>query len=149
MSQPYRLASGGRIDRSAPIIMRFNGQEVPAYAGDTAASALLANGIHFVGRSFKYHRPRGIMAAGSEEANALLDEIDDRLHGSFGVVAADNNLDGFTVLRAERENAENTLRVYFLPAGLPRNLDRGVIALCDLSESSRCSSVKPVLVGDF
>ncbi|MGI9425109.1 MAG: sarcosine oxidase subunit alpha family protein [Hyphomicrobiaceae bacterium] len=73
MSQPNRLASGGRINREAPIIMRFNGQEVPAYEGDTAASALLANGIHLVGRSFKYHRPRGILAAGSEEPNALLD----------------------------------------------------------------------------
>ncbi|MDH3582289.1 MAG: 2Fe-2S iron-sulfur cluster-binding protein, partial [Hyphomicrobiales bacterium] len=71
MSQPNRLASGGRINREAPIIMRFNGQEVPAHEGDTAASALLANGIHFVGRSFKYHRPRGILSAGSEEPNAL------------------------------------------------------------------------------
>lgn len=73
MSQPYRLAKGGRINRSKPIVMRFNGTEVPGFEGDTAASALLASGIHFVGRSFKYHRPRGIVAAGSEEPNALLD----------------------------------------------------------------------------
>ncbi|MEM8976613.1 MAG: 2Fe-2S iron-sulfur cluster-binding protein, partial [Pseudomonadota bacterium] len=73
MSQPYRLAKGGRIDRKKPIVMRFNGTEVPAFDGDTAASALLANGVHFVGRSFKYHRPRGIVAAGAEEPNALLD----------------------------------------------------------------------------
>ena len=73
MSQPYRLAKGGRINRNKPIVMRFNGAEVPAYEGDTAASALIANDIHFVGRSFKYHRPRGIVAAGSEEPNALLD----------------------------------------------------------------------------
>ena len=73
MSQPFRLAEGGRINRSKPIIMRFNGRALPAFEGDTAASALLANGIHFVGRSFKYHRPRGILAAGSEEPNALLD----------------------------------------------------------------------------
>jgi sarcosine oxidase, subunit alpha len=73
MSATLRLPKGGRIDRSKPIVLRFNGREVPAFAGDTAASALLANGIHFVGRSFKYHRPRGIMSHGSEEPNALLD----------------------------------------------------------------------------
>ena len=73
MSAPFRLAEGGRINRAKPIVMRFNGREVPAFEGDTAASALLASGIHFVGRSFKYHRPRGILGHGSEEPNALLD----------------------------------------------------------------------------
>ena len=52
--------------------MRFDGRPIEAYAGDTAASALLANGIHHVARSFKYHRPRGILSHGSEEPNALL-----------------------------------------------------------------------------
>ena len=52
--------------------MRFNGRPVEAYAGDTAASALRAGGIHHVARSFKYHRPRGILSHGSEEPNALL-----------------------------------------------------------------------------
>ncbi len=73
MTTAFRLPKGGRIDRTKPIVVRFNGSEVPAFQGDTAASALLANGIHFVGRSFKYHRPRGIMSHGSEEPNALLD----------------------------------------------------------------------------
>jgi sarcosine oxidase subunit alpha len=73
MSQTNRLSSGGLIARDKPITIRFNGREVPAYEGDSVASALLANGIVHVGRSFKYHRPRGVMAAGSEEANALLD----------------------------------------------------------------------------
>ena len=68
MGQAYRLARGGRIDRSKEIAMRFNGADVEACAGDTVASALLANGIHFVGRSFKYHRPRGIFSHGTEEA---------------------------------------------------------------------------------
>jgi sarcosine oxidase, subunit alpha len=72
MAQTYRLARGGRIDRSQPIAMRFNGATIAAFVGDTAASALLANGIHFVARSFKYHRPRGIFSHGSEEPNALL-----------------------------------------------------------------------------
>jgi sarcosine oxidase, subunit alpha len=73
MSATFRLPKGGRIDRSKPIVMRFNGRPLPAFAGDTAASALLSNGIHLVGRSFKYHRPRGIMSHGSDEPNALLD----------------------------------------------------------------------------
>ncbi len=73
MSHLNRLGDRGRIDRSKPIIIRFNGREVPAFEGDTVASALLANGIVHVGRSFKYHRPRGILAAGAEEPNALLD----------------------------------------------------------------------------
>ena len=71
MAQTHRLAKGGRIDRGRPVVLRFNGQAVDAFVGDTAASALLANGIHFVGRSFKYHRPRGIFSHGAEEANAL------------------------------------------------------------------------------
>ena len=73
MRQPNRLQSGGLIDRDKPIIVRFNGRDVAAYEGDTVASALMANGILHVARSFKYHRPRGVMAAGSEEANALMD----------------------------------------------------------------------------
>ena len=73
MSQPNRLAEGGLIDRQKPIIMRFNGREVHGFTGDTVASALIASGILHVGRSFKYHRPRGVMAAGSEEPNALVD----------------------------------------------------------------------------
>ena len=68
----FRTESGGRIDRNAPVTFTFNGRSYRGYRGDTLASALLANGIHFVGRSFKYHRPRGIVSAGSEEPNALV-----------------------------------------------------------------------------
>ena len=71
MAQRFRLAEGGRIDRAKPIALSFNGKPVEACAGDTVASALLADGIHFVGRSFKYHRPRGIFSHGAEEPNAL------------------------------------------------------------------------------
>ena len=67
-----RLAKGGRIDRARPLRFRFAGKLYIGYAGDTLASALLANGIHLVARSFKYHRPRGILTAGAEEPNALL-----------------------------------------------------------------------------
>ena len=72
MSQAFRLATGGRIDRLKAVLMSFNGATFQGYKGDTIASLLLANGVHFVGRSFKYHRPRGILAHSSEEPNALL-----------------------------------------------------------------------------
>ena len=70
--QPNRLPSGGRIDRSAPLGFAFNGRGYEGYRGDTLASALLANGVRLVARSFKYHRPRGIVGAGVEEPNALV-----------------------------------------------------------------------------
>ncbi len=72
MTQQHRTRSTGRIDRSKPVTFTFDGRPLQGYAGDTLASALLANGIHLVGRSFKYHRPRGILTAGSEEPNALV-----------------------------------------------------------------------------
>ena len=68
----FRTASGGRVDRTRPVEFEFDGRRYTGLAGDTLASALLANGVHLVGRSFKYHRPRGILAAGSEEPNALV-----------------------------------------------------------------------------
>lgn len=68
----YRLATGGRIDRSLPLSFRWNGRSLPAFAGDTIASALLANGVRVVGRGMKFHRPRGILSAGIEEPNALV-----------------------------------------------------------------------------
>ncbi|MGI9346696.1 MAG: 2Fe-2S iron-sulfur cluster-binding protein, partial [Gammaproteobacteria bacterium] len=66
-----RLSAGGRIDRSRPLQFTFNGETMTGFAGDTVASALLANGVRTVARSFKYHRPRGIVAAGAEEPNAI------------------------------------------------------------------------------
>ncbi len=72
MVQRFRLPEGGLIDRSEPLGFRFNDTPYQGYAGDTLASALLANGVHFVARSFKFHRPRGIFSAGVEEPNALL-----------------------------------------------------------------------------
>jgi sarcosine oxidase subunit alpha len=68
----HRLAGGGRIDRSRPLAFRFNGRDYGGFAGDTLASALLANGVRVIGRSFKYHRPRGLIAAGVEECNAIV-----------------------------------------------------------------------------
>jgi len=68
----WRRSSGGRIDRSRPISFSFNGRDCLGYQGDTLASALIANGVRLVGRSFKYHRPRGIFGSGAEEPNALV-----------------------------------------------------------------------------
>ncbi|MFD1704026.1 sarcosine oxidase subunit alpha family protein [Methylopila henanensis] len=73
MSQPNRLASGGLIDRTRPLAFTFDGRTYSGHPGDTLASALLANGVTLVGRSFKYHRPRGVLTAGSEEPNALVE----------------------------------------------------------------------------
>src|SRR5204863_32255 len=64
---PHRLPEGGRIDRDQPISFSFDGRRLEGCGGDTLASALLANGVTLVGRSFKYHRPRGLMSAGIEE----------------------------------------------------------------------------------
>ncbi|MGP9804647.1 sarcosine oxidase subunit alpha family protein [Paracoccus sp. NSM] len=70
---PFRLAQGGRlIDRAFQIPFRFDGRHLRGVTGDTLASALLANGQMLMGRSFKYHRPRGPIASGAEEPNALL-----------------------------------------------------------------------------
>ena len=68
----YRLAAGGRIDRARPLRFVFDGMPMEGFAGDTLASALLANGVSTVGRSFKYHRRRGLFAAGVEEPNAIV-----------------------------------------------------------------------------
>jgi sarcosine oxidase subunit alpha len=72
MNQPFRVDGLGSVDRSRPLAFTFDGVAYRGYAGDTLASALLANGVHLVGRSYKYHRPRGILAAGAEEPNALV-----------------------------------------------------------------------------
>jgi len=68
-----RLASHGRlIDTTKPMTFLFNGKRMKGYQGDTLASALLANDQMLMGRSFKYHRPRGVVAAGPEEPNGLV-----------------------------------------------------------------------------
>lgn len=71
--KPYRLPQGGRlIDRARKVSFTFDGQNMTGYQGDTLAAAVLANGQRVFGRSFKYHRPRGVVGLGSEEMNALV-----------------------------------------------------------------------------
>jgi sarcosine oxidase subunit alpha len=72
-AQLRRLRSGGIIDRSQTLNFYFDGRQFQGHPGDTLASALLANGVNLMGRSFKYHRPRGVLSAGSEEPNALVE----------------------------------------------------------------------------
>ena len=72
MTKSLRVKTGKIIDETYRISFKFNGKTYYGFKGDTLASALLANDIHLVGRSFKYHRPRGIMTAGSEEPNAII-----------------------------------------------------------------------------
>ncbi|MEO1538225.1 MAG: sarcosine oxidase subunit alpha family protein [Pseudomonadota bacterium] len=106
MTQRARI-SGGLIDRATKIRFNWNGTTLDGYAGDTLASALLANGQHLVGRSFKYHRPRGIFSAGSEEPNALV---------QLGTYAADEpNIPATTVeltdgLTARSQNHRGPLK---------------------------------------
>ncbi len=69
---PFRIATGGRVDRARPRRFRFDGRTYEGLAGDSLASALIANGVRVIGRSFRFHRPRGVMAAGAEEANAIV-----------------------------------------------------------------------------
>ena len=72
MTQRNRLPQGGCVDRGRRLDFTFNGKRYTGFQGDTLASALLANGVRLVGRSFKYHRPRGIVGSGVEEPNALV-----------------------------------------------------------------------------
>jgi len=68
----FRNPTGGAINRSRPVRFTFDDRHYDGFEGDTLASALLANGVRIVARSFKYHRPRGIFASGAEEPNALV-----------------------------------------------------------------------------
>jgi sarcosine oxidase subunit alpha len=68
----YRVEGRGRVNRAKPVKFTFDDETFQAFEGDTVASALLANGVHLMGRSFKYHRPRGVVTASSEEPNALI-----------------------------------------------------------------------------
>jgi sarcosine oxidase subunit alpha len=124
MTQRFRLASGGRVDRTRALAFTFDGVRYEGYAGDTLASALLANGVHMVARSFKYHRPRGIYTAGVEEPNALV-QLGTGARSEPNVRATTQEL--FEGLVAESQNRSPSLRYdvggvndalsRFLPAG--------------------------------
>lgn len=121
----YRLADGGRIDRSKPLQFSFDGKAYSGFQGDTLASALLASGETLFGRSFKYHRPRGLLAAGSEEPNALVSV--DRGPGRFTPNLRATNVEVHEGLNAVSQNRWPSLKTdlgaindrlgMFFPAG--------------------------------
>jgi heterotetrameric sarcosine oxidase alpha subunit len=90
VTRPFRNPAGGSVDRRRVCQFTFDGQSLSGFEGDTLASALLANGVHLVGRSIKYRRPRGIFTAGPEEPNALctLDPGDSQIPNVPATVAA-------------------------------------------------------------
>jgi sarcosine oxidase subunit alpha len=108
VSQPRRLKSGGRVDHFAPRSFSFDGRQLTGLAGDTLASALLANDVHLVGRSFKYHRPRGIFGAGVEEPNALV--TIDRGKGRYDSNSRATVIELFEGLVADSQNRWPSLR---------------------------------------
>ena len=85
MGTEMRLARGGRIDRKKPVRFQFNNRIWQGFEGDTLASALLANNVCLTARSFKYHRPRGIMGAGIEEPSSLIELIGDDQCGNLPI----------------------------------------------------------------
>jgi methylglutamate dehydrogenase subunit C len=102
MSQAlYRLANGGRIDRTKPLRFSLDGRSFTGLDGDTLASALLANCVALVGRSFKYHRPRGFLSAGAEEPNGLFTLGED---GKTEPNVAGTTTELFDGLAARRQN---------------------------------------------
>jgi sarcosine oxidase subunit alpha len=125
VNEGLRTAHGGRIDRTRALAFTFDGARYGGFAGDTLASALLANGVHLMGRSFKYHRPRGVLAAGAEEPNALVGVRRDAARYTPNVRAT--QLELYEGLEAESQNrwpsltfdlgAINDLIAPFIPAG--------------------------------
>jgi len=123
--QLYRLPKGGRIDRTRILRFSFAGHSYAGHPGDTLASALLANGQHMVARSFKYHRPRGILAAGSEDPAALVQLGGDPARTDPNTRVTDQEL--YDGLKARPQNCWPTLSLDigaaadvlspFIPAG--------------------------------
>src|SRR6056300_1460047 len=125
MPTNLRVQSSEFIDETVRVSFKFNGKTYHGFKGDTLASALLANDIHLVGRSFKYHRPRGIMTAGSEEPNAIV-QVNDKTNITEPNVRA-TELEIYEGLEASSQNCWpsvsfdvggiNNLISAFLPAG--------------------------------
>jgi len=105
-----RLESGGRIDRGKKISFSWDGKALTGFAGDTLASALMANGQDVLGRSFKYHRPRGIMSAGVEESGAIV-TVGEGAHREPNVKATMQEL--YDGLSASGQNAWPNVRFDF------------------------------------
>ena len=127
----FRLPHGGRIDRGKRLRFSFDGRAYAGLAGDTLASALIANGVHLVGRSFKYHRPRGIVAAGADEPNALVTVVRDR-----GALHAEPARDAGRALRRAR-------------GGKPEPLALARVRSCRRERSHRAADPGGLLLQDL
>lgn len=126
MTARFRIAAGGRVDRARPVNFTFDGKAYVGLKGDTLASALLANGVHLVGRSFKYHRPRGILGCGADEPNALVGIRRDPARYTPNLLATQVELyDGLDAvsqnrhpsLKHDRMAINDKLLSRFIPAG--------------------------------
>ncbi|AEW16433.1 hypothetical protein P053_01922 [Brucella abortus 01-4165] len=102
MMTDMRIQNKSRVNKAKSVRFTFNGKTYSGFEGDTLASALLANGEHLTGRSFKYHRPRGILSAGSEEPNALMGVS--RGAGRFEPNTRATALELYDGLKAESQN---------------------------------------------
>ncbi len=111
MSHTYRMGKG-LVDYQTPVRYHFDNTTYMGYKGDTLASALLANGVRLVGRSFKYHRPRGILSAGYEEPNALVTLHKTKAFKEPNVLATKSEL--FDGMQAYSQNYRGTLKYDFL-----------------------------------
>jgi len=119
-----RIEGKGRIDAGQPLNFTFDGRGYTGFRGDTLASALMAGGVRLMGRSFKYHRPRGVLTAGSEEPNALM-EIGHGAHLTPNVRATVQEV--FEGLQAQSQNRMGTLQYDLLSVNdlLPNFLSAG------------------------
>ena len=105
MTQRFRRPEGGLVDRGAPLAFEFDGTRYEGFAGDTLASALLAGGVDVVGRSFKYHRPRGLFSAGPEEPNAIV-----QVGPRFGGIQHEAHIGGRTAMSHQDQTHAARLR---------------------------------------
>jgi sarcosine oxidase subunit alpha len=114
MSGSVRMASGGAVDRTKRLKFVFDGTSYEGFSGDTIASALLANGVGIVGRSFKYHRPRGIYSAGPEEPNAILDLRDGARHDPNARATLEPLIDGMELRSIHADGTADRDRLAFI-----------------------------------
>ena len=125
MTKNLRVKSGNFIDETTNVSFKFNNKTYHGFKGDTLASALIANNVHLIGRSFKYHRPRGVMTAGSEEPSAIV-QVNDKTAFTEPNVRA-TEIEIYEGLEASSQNCWpsvhfdvggiNNLLSPFLPAG--------------------------------
>ncbi|MCO5731853.1 sarcosine oxidase subunit alpha [Rhizobium sp. SSA_523] len=121
----FRIKGAGRLTPARTARFTFDGKIYTAFEGDTVASALLAHGVHLMGRSFKYHRPRGVLTAGPEEPNALVDVARDAARRQPNVRASVQEVFDGAIIRSQNRwpllsfdiGAFNTLLSRFFPAG--------------------------------